>query len=147
MTFADSYARELQLPPSVLQRAIATTLELICRYAHADDTATMLAAMPDLKDLHQNNGATEATRPGPLTRLRLRVQRATHNARSTRQALRATGLANDDVAFVSALNVYFTQHLGQELAKRLLHAVPGLASMTSWPLTPFREEQDPPTMS
>lgn len=146
MTFADSYARELQLPPSVLQRATVTTLGLICRYAHTDDAATMLAAMPDLKELHQNNGATEATRPGRLTRLRRLVQRATHSARSTRQALQATGLGNDDVAFISALKVYFTQHLGEQLAQRLLHAVPGLESMTSWPLTPFREEQVPPTM-
>lgn len=147
MTFVDSYARELQLPPSVLQRATTVALELICRYADDRDRATMYAAMPDLQTLHDKQAVAKQGKTGPLSRLRQRVRRATHNGRSTRHALRATGLDNDDVAFVSALSVYFTQHLGETLSARLLHAVPGLEAMSSWPLTPFRGEPEPPSMS
>lgn len=146
MTFVDTYAKQLQLSHTVLQRATGTILELIRRYASERDQATMCAAMPEFTACTEAGFAATDSRPSSLTRLARRMQRIMHTARTTRQALQATGLGNDDVTFVSAFALYVKQHLGEELMRRLLHCVPGLQSMTSWPLTPYRSEPGTSTM-
>lgn len=142
MSFVDATVTQLRLPYPIVRRATRRMLTLLHEHAAATDVQTLLAAVPDLAEFHQ--GGTSISR---YHRLISGLRRMTARGRITRLTLQATGLGEHYVAFASAFAAYLKSHLGEPLTTRLIHSVPGLSAISSWPLTPHipaREAADKP---